>query len=141
MRQIPIEFRHFPLRGMRPLRQQEPRQEQIIAMNFPSPMYHANEQGDSMVPPLPVNPQEHQMPEHRMNPQMMPPQADQRPPQIPQERQRPQLHGIPLEIHRIVQQVPKEIKNIIQHIMGDSKLFPIPVAEEVRQEVIIKQKI
>ncbi|XP_043466138.1 uncharacterized protein LOC122501002 [Leptopilina heterotoma] len=136
MRQIPIELRHFPLRGMRPLRQQEPRQEHIIAMNFPSPMYHPNEQGESMVPPPPPpsNSQEPQMPEHRMNPQMMPPQPDQRNPQIPQERPRSPLQGIPLEIRRIVQQVPMEIKNIIQHIMGDSKIFPVPVAEEARQE-------
>lgn len=137
MRQIPIELRHFPLRGMRPLRQQEPRQEHIIAMNFPSPMYHPNDQGESMVPPPPPpsNSQEPQMPEHRMNPQMMPPQPDQRTPQIPQERPRSPLQGIPLEIRRIVQQVPMEIKNIIQHIMGDSKIFPVPVAEEARQEV------
>lgn len=136
MRQIPIELRHFPIRQMRPV-QQEPRQEQLIAMNFPAHMYQSEDQSGAMMPPPPP-PQESQMPEHRMNPQMMVPQPDQRPQQPPQERPRSPFQGIPLEIRRIIQQVPLEIKNIIQHITGEVR--PFPAAEESRREVSIFSK-
>ena len=132
MRQIPIELRHFPIRQMRPI-PQEPRQEQIFAMNFPAHMYQSEDQNGSMMPPPPPPQAEPQIPEHRMNPQMMIPQPDQRPQPTPQERPRSPFQGIPLEIRRIIQQVPLEIKNIIQHITGEAK--PFPASEESRREV------
>ena len=138
MRQIPIELRHFPMRGMRPV-PQDLRQEQIVAMNFPGQMYQQEEQGASMMPPPPSPPQQEvQIPEHRMNPQMMMPvQRDQRPQETPQERPRSPFQGIPLELRRIIQQVPLEIKNIIQHITGEAQSFPVPVTapEEAQREV------
>lgn len=147
MRQIPIELRHFPMdpmRGMRPMSQELPRQEPQISIMYQQQAeqvpnsYNQEQQGPIMMPPPPPQP-EAQVQEQRI-PQspMMIPQTEQRPPVPPQaepEKPRSPFQGIPIEIRRIIQQVPLEIKNIIQHITGEARPFPVQVPEGARREV------
>lgn len=155
MRQIPIEFRHFPMDPMRAMHPPMPQsssyeQHQPLPMMPPHNeqpvrtihMFHPEQQQQQlpqMVPPRPEpanNRFSGEQQQEQQSPPMMPPQKSAVRPMIlpiPNSERSSPFQGIPIEIRRIIQQVPMEIKNIIQHITSDSR--PLSPPEGARREV------
>ncbi|XP_011312111.1 titin isoform X2 [Fopius arisanus] len=141
IRPVPFEFRRVPIEmihGMRPPSDQEHQQN---GFHQEQSTFRDDPQPHGMIPPPPPPPSSQELPqEHRMMPQVIIRQQMEQRSQPQEGLERPvfPFQGIPLGIRRIIEQVPLEIKNIIQHITGEAKPVPVPVPvpEGARREPV-----
>ncbi|KAH0560492.1 putative uncharacterized protein DDB_G0271606 [Cotesia glomerata] len=143
LRPFPIEIRTLPIeviRGMRPpmnqMQQHQPQPQQppqpqhpMFAQEPTEPVYSQEQQTQGMMPPPPPpsapNAPELNQREPRIIPQVhiIQQQLEQKPAQPQEAQDKPNFPfpGLPIDIIRFIQQVPRKIKSIIQHIDEEMK--------------------